>query len=103
MLAGPASAHPVDPRCEYLVNPLGIDQPHPRLSWRLQAEDPNQRGIRQTAYQGPGSILPDLLAENRADLWDSGKVESDQSIQLEYAGRPLVSRQYCYWKVRIRD
>ena len=44
---------------------------------------------------------PELLAKDQGDLWDSGKVASDQSIQVEYAGKPLESRQVCHWKVRV--
>ena len=43
---------------------------------------------------------PELLAKDQGDLWDSGKVASDQSIQVEYAGKPLRSRTRCHWKVR---
>jgi hypothetical protein len=45
--------------------------------------------------------LEALLKKDRGDLWDSGKVASDQSIQVEYAGRPLASRQQCFWKVKV--
>ena len=59
------------------------------------------RGARQAAYQLLVASNEELLAENRGDLWDSGKVESDQSNQIEYAGKPLESRMACYWKVRV--
>ena len=44
-----------------------------------------------------------MLKDERADLWDSGKVASDQSIHVVYAGKPLTSRDRCYWKVRVWD
>jgi alpha-L-rhamnosidase len=87
-------------RCEYLDNPLGIDVTRPHLSWRLESD---QRGQRQTAYQ---VLVAGNLAELRAnhgDLWDSGKVSSDETLQIEYAGKPLQSRQQCSWKVRVWD
>jgi alpha-L-rhamnosidase len=87
-------------RCEYLVNPLGIDDPAPRLSWVLAS---NQRGQRQTAYQILVASSSERLSADDGDLWDSGKVESSQSTQLIYAGVPLQSRQACYWKVRVWD
>jgi hypothetical protein len=87
-------------RCEYRVNPLGIDAPAPRLSWILVAAD---RGARQTAYQILVASTAAVLAEDRGDLWDSGRVSSDQSNQLEYAGNPLRSSQQAFWKVRIWD
>src|SRR5271157_5714524 len=87
-------------RCEYRVNPLGIDGPAPRLSWIMLSAD---RGARQTAYRVLVASTAALLAEDRGDLWDSGRVQSDQSNQLEYAGKPLRSSQQAFWKVRIWD
>jgi len=87
-------------RCEYLANPLGIGVPQPRLSWTLQSE---QRGQRQSAYRILVASSPRLLGNDTGDLWDSGKVASDQSIQIVYAGRPLESQMRCYWKVRVWD
>ena len=89
-----------DLRCEYLANPLGIDVVEPRLSWTLQS---SQRGQAQTAYRILVASDPKLLGKETGDLWDSGKVVSDQSIQIAYAGRPLESQMRCYWKVRAWD
>ncbi len=85
-------------RCEYLADPLGIDVPMPRLSWIIESE---RRGDRQTAYQVLVASSEGLLNHDKGDVWDSGKVASDQSIQVEYAGSPLKSRMRCYWKVRV--
>ena len=85
-------------RFEYLTNPLGIDMARPRLSWVLES---NRRGEWQTAFQVLVTSSEELLKKDKGDLWDSRKVESDQSIQLEYAGKLLESQQLCYWKVRI--
>ena len=85
-------------RCEYLTNPPCIDVVSPRLSWILESP---QRGERQTAYQVIVSSTKKKLSENQGDLWSSGKVDSDQTIQLEYAGKPLKSGMSCFWKVRI--
>ena len=98
-------------RCEYRDNPLGMDVTKPRLSWMMgapESEIPDlkshiPRGLRQAAYQVLVASTPDLLAKDQGDLWDSGKVESDQGIQVEYAGKPLASRMSCHWKVRIWD
>jgi hypothetical protein len=87
-------------RCEYLVNPLGLDVLQPRLNWRLASE---RRGEQQTAYRVIVASSPKRLDQEQGDLWDSGKVESDRSIQVEYAGKPLGSEQRCYWKVRVWD
>lgn len=86
-----------DLKCEYRINPLGIDVVNPRLSWALES---TERGTVQAAYQILVSSSEDALAHDKGDLWDSGKVESDQSIHIAYAGTPLTSRRRCFWKVR---
>lgn len=90
----------VDLQCEYLADPLGIDVAQPRLSWKLQSP---WRGQKQTAYQILVTTDGRMLKRDRADLWDTGKVVSDQSIQIPYAGKTLPSRTRCTWKVRIWD
>ena len=87
-------------RCEYLVNPLGIDATNPRLSWIINS---SRRGERQAAYQILVASTPELLAKGQGDLWDTGKVQSDETTQIAYQGQPLASRKYCYWKVKIWD
>ncbi|MBI1281577.1 MAG: Bacterial alpha-L-rhamnosidase [Anaerolineaceae bacterium] len=82
-------------KTEYLENPLGIDVTSPRLSWQLQSD---AAGARQTAYQ-----IKAGSSEGQADLWDSGKVDSDQSIHVVYAGKALASRQRVYWSVTVWD
>ena len=87
-------------RCEYQINPLGIDAAHPRLSWELRD---TRRGVRQTAYQILVASTPKKLAADEGDLWDSGRVPSDISFGIAYSGRPLASWQRCVWKVRVWD
>jgi alpha-L-rhamnosidase len=87
-------------RCEYRVDPLGIDVVQPRLSW---ADNSEQRAQRQTAYEILVATSREALDQNRGNLWDSGKVVSDESIQIAYAGAPLVSGEKCFWKVRLWD
>jgi alpha-L-rhamnosidase len=89
-----------DLRCEYLANPLGIDAVQPQLSWNI---DSDLRGERQTAYQILVASTPELLNKNKGDLWDSGKVVSDENLYVPYAGAPLTSRERCFWKVRVWD
>jgi alpha-L-rhamnosidase len=91
---------PDDLRCEYVTNPLGIDEPAPRLSWTLRSV---QRGQIQTTYQILVASSESLLRQGRADVWDSGPVGSNQTTQVVYQGRPLVSGQRCFWKVRCWD
>ena len=84
--------------CEYLTNPLGIDTARPRLSWALSSDT---RGQFQTAYQILVASSEDKLNESDADLWNSDKVISRQSLNIEYAGKALESRIRCFWKVRV--
>jgi len=91
---------PVDLRCEYRRDPLGIDIPRPRLSWALKSEG---RGEVQSAYRILVARSPLALEADRGDLWDSGKVRSAESLGIAYAGPALRSGQSCFWKVRVWD
>ncbi len=86
--------------CEYLSDPVGIGEVRPRLGWMLESET---RGQKQTAYQVLVASSQALLDRDTGDLWDSGKVESDQSIQVKYEGGELKSHRQCFWKVRVWD
>jgi alpha-L-rhamnosidase len=92
----------VNQRCEYRNNPLGIDVTRPRLSWEIEERNqrPEARNLKQSAYQLLVASSEELLAKDQGDLWNSGKVGTDQTVNIEYAGKTLVSRQKCYWKVR---
>ncbi|MCE6992601.1 alpha-L-rhamnosidase [Dyadobacter sp. CY323] len=86
-------------RCEYHENPV-TDAASPRLSWELNSPQTNQV---QTAYQILVALSEQDLTESKADLWNSGKVNHRATYQIAYAGKPLKSRQSCYWKVRSWD
>jgi hypothetical protein len=111
LLSPPAALHAVEVRglrCEYRTDPLGIDVVKPRLSWVIQAKTEGgtlkpERGVRQTAYQVLVASSPELLAQDKGDLWDSGKITSDETIQIAYAGKRPVSSQEVFWKVRAYD
>ncbi len=94
---------PVDLRCEYRTNPLGIDAAAPRLSWKLEATDPAARGLSQSAYRVLVASSQAIIQGNQGNVWDSGKVNSDQSIQLSYGGKPLASGEMVWWKVQVWD
>jgi len=91
---------PTNLRCEYATRPLGIDVRQPRLSWQLVGE---RRGEAQTAYQVQAAGNEEDLTAGRADLWDSGKVASRESLHVVYAGKPLRSGMRVYWRVRVWD
>jgi len=86
---------PVHFTSEFLDNPLGIDTLKPRLSWKLES---NRRHTRQTAYR---IVVRDF--DKGTILWDTQKVDSDQTHLIEYAGSELSSRQRCEWQVKIWD
>ena len=86
--------------CEHRKNPLGVDALQPCLGWVLQSA---QRGERQTAYQILAASSRARLDQNQADLWDSGRVVSDATLQIPFAGQPLKSAQQIFWKVRVWD
>jgi alpha-L-rhamnosidase len=97
---GPAESGPQPPvqlRCEYLVNPMGMDVREPRFAWVLEHEN---RAEAQTAYQV--LVSTDRAAE-KGDLWDSAKVASADSTQVAYKGAALRSGTTYYWKVRWWD
>lgn len=101
------AAHSVDVgelRCESLKNPSGIDAVKPRLSWVIQSEaGAKSRGQKQTAYEVVVASDPGKLTPAKADLWCSGKVDSGDSINVQYGGKPLGSLDRCYWRVRVWD
>lgn len=87
-------------RCEYLTDPLGLDILTPRLSWQMKTD---ARGAKQTAYRLMAATTDSLLITDKPDLWDSGIIKSDQSIQIVYSGKPLISGMSVSWKVQIWD
>ncbi len=91
---------PKNLRVEYQHNPLGMDIINPRLFWEV---NDTRRGAVQTAYQLLVSTSSEKLKNGEADIWDSGKVESDQSTHIVYEGSKLQSSQKYYWKVKTWD
>ena len=91
---------PADLRCEYRINPINVEASQPRLSWIMESDI---RGQEQTAYHVLISGSLENLNADKGDIWDSGKVDSDESVHVMYRGRKLSSREQVYWKVRIWD
>jgi alpha-L-rhamnosidase len=100
MMTTNASPTVINLQCEYMARPLAIETAAPRLSWNTQFAGQNWK---QSAYQILVSSTTAGLNVNKADLWDSGKITGDESIQVEYQGKHLGSRQECFWKVRVWD
>jgi alpha-L-rhamnosidase len=91
---------PVDLRCEYLRDPLGVDVARPRLSWIIQHPGRDQR---QTAFQIIVGSTSEMVAQEAGDLWDSGKVLSPETSGIRYGGSDLRSFQAQWWRVRWWD
>lgn len=91
---------PTQLNCEYRTNPTVVDVLNPRLSWINIAEE-GEKGQFQTAWQVRVSSSNEQL--DQPDLWDSGKIDSDQSTRVLYNGKSLQSRQDCWWQVRVWD
>ncbi|OIO03623.1 hypothetical protein COY52_04240 [Candidatus Desantisbacteria bacterium CG_4_10_14_0_8_um_filter_48_22] len=117
-----ANIRPVMLKSEYQINPIGIDAVQPRLSWQIEATRglsqiygsdvkserrigtvPILRGLKQTAYHILAASSREILDPDKADLWDSGKIESSETSQVKYSGKPLKSGMQCWWKVRVWD
>ncbi|HET8825364.1 MAG TPA: family 78 glycoside hydrolase catalytic domain [Terriglobales bacterium] len=86
--------------CESLTTPLGMDEPHPGLSWQL--EDP-RHGAAQTAYQIQVAASLLLLNSGKPDVWDSGQIKSNQSVDVRYSGPALAAYKRYYWRVKVWD
>ena len=87
-------------RCEYMSDPIGIDTTFPRFSWELEHPE---RAQKQSAYQILVASSRDALETDTGDLWDSGKVLSQRSVNVVYAGKTPKSGTDYYWKVRAWD
>ncbi|MFM9024326.1 MAG: family 78 glycoside hydrolase catalytic domain [Planctomycetaceae bacterium] len=87
-------------RCEWREEPVGIVTRAPRLSWVLFS---GERGQRQTAYRIRVASRADLLTTDAADLWDTGRVASGETLGIDYAGRQLVGGQRVWWQVMAWD
>ena len=85
-------------KCENLINPLGIDNVTPHFSWKLKGD--GWKG-GQTYYEIQVASDSILLAQDKADLWNTGKLKSDVSVMVPYRGKTLTSRSLCYWRGRV--
>src|SRR5260370_21522810 len=87
---GAASVRPQQLRCEYRVNPMGIDTTEPRLSWVLTPVSPKARGLRQTAYRILVASSEANLRANTVDLWYTGRIDSPDASRLPHRPKPLA-------------
>lgn len=97
-LAAPGSLAAATLRCEALVNPVGIATATPRLSWKLNPVQKTAYNLSQTGYRIVVGTTP-----GKADLWDTGRVNSDATFGIKYAGKSLASNQQVWWRVQVFD
>ena len=93
-------AQPVRLTCEYGTNPVGIGISDPRLNWNIGT---TRHNWIQSAYQVMVASDSLKLARNQADMWNTGKTRSQECLNIVYSGKPLVSLQKYWWKVRVWD
>jgi len=85
--------------CELMAHPemAQITDRQPKFTWIVNSP---VQGDRQTAHQILVASNPERIRQDEGDLWNSGRVESAQSVAVKYTGRPLESNTRYYWKVR---
>jgi alpha-L-rhamnosidase len=91
---------PVHLQVDNLDRPLGTDDATPRFSWQVNDQ---ARGAKQTAYRVMVATRPELLAQGKADVWDSGKIPSGQSLNVKYAGPAVKASTRYFWRVEAWD
>lgn len=90
----------VNPRCEYRVDPLGVDVAQPMLSWEIQSP---RKNVMQSAYRVLVADDLALLQKNQGNVWDSRQTKSGASVQVAYNGQTLQPTKKYYWKVMVLD
>jgi alpha-L-rhamnosidase len=104
MVAGllTAGIRPTGLTCEYLNNPQVLDVQNPRLSW-INTSENDERGQYQTSWEIRAATTLENLLEGKAEMWNSGRIYSSESVNIRYEGKPLLSRQKCWWQVKVWD
>ncbi len=100
VLVATVKAAPIHLRIDALESPLGIETPHPTFSWQSNAKTPNWM---QSAYEILVATDVKNLGPSKADVWDSGRINSSESVDIVYAGVELRSQQRYVWEVRVWD
>ena len=90
---------PKDLVCEYMVNPIGIDAPSPRLKWQLN--DQRQGALQQACqiFVGTDSLA---VLHGEGNIWNSQKKASAEML-FTLQGKPLNPFTKYYWTVQVWD
>ncbi len=102
-MATDCTLKPTALRCEARVDPLGIDNPAPGLTWKVEASKSGLRDLRQTAYRILVASDRQLIDQGKGDCWDTGKVASSETSNIAYRGKPLMTKRPYWWKVQVWD
>jgi alpha-L-rhamnosidase len=92
--------HAINLKCEYRENPLGINALLPMLSWQVETSAKNWK---QGAYEIKVAGSKEVLEHDKGDIWESGKINSGESVNIPYKGPKLISKKRYFWKVRVWD
>jgi alpha-L-rhamnosidase len=92
-----------DPRCEYKSNPIGIEEPVPRFSWIVESAEENKYAERQTAYRIIVSRSNENIFNCSGDVWDTGKIISAKTCQIDYGGESLLPVTEYFWRIMVWD
>lgn len=93
-------SQPAALRVDELTTPIGIDNPLPRFSWQLRD---SRQNAQQTAYRIRIAARPEMLAGDKANVWDSGRIESSHSVAVPYGGPALAPFTRYFWNVQVWD
>lgn len=89
--------------CEHQLRPLAVAAENPRLGWMLKLTRPDLRGVRQSSYRILVSSSLKSLAMDKGDMWDSGKVRSNKTVEIVYDGHTPSPGTPYFWKVMVWD
>ncbi len=90
-------------QCDAATQPLAVEEVAPQLEWRLAAARSDMRGVGQSAYRVLVASSQKALDAGQGDMWDSGRVTSDDNFGIVYRGRPLAAEKTYLWKVMVWD
>ena len=88
---------------QWLASPVGVDEPKPRFGWKLESKGVAQNGVFQRAYRIIVSSSKENLLLEKGDMWDSGIVAGDNTVDVAYEGKALASSSKYWWKVHTCD
>jgi alpha-L-rhamnosidase len=93
-----AITRPINLRCNQKNSPLGVETTMPQLSWNISS---HQQSFKQSAWQLQVFSSLSCAKLDKADIWDSQKMNADPTMSTGYRGKSLSSGKCYYWRVRV--